>query len=128
MLTQHNLSFFVKTIWGIIYLQYCNKCHLPSDFSSKFQASMTTLHHKLLTREGRVVANGWTHPSSMTLNNVQLSIRFIIQKVAIVILNIIFSVVACASDNNGNLLHSMNWCLHKICFKMIFFSKLKYIS
>ena len=24
-------------------------------------------HHKLLTREGRVLANGWTHPSSMTI-------------------------------------------------------------
>ena len=26
---------------------------------------MTIFHHKLLTREGRVLANGWPHPPSM---------------------------------------------------------------
>ena len=36
---------------------YCNYCHLPSDFSSKLQLLMTIFHHKLLTREGRILAN-----------------------------------------------------------------------
>ena len=43
---------------GIIDLQCCNYCHLPSDFSFKFQSSMTIFHPKLLTREGWVLANG----------------------------------------------------------------------
>ena len=42
-------------------------CHLESVFSSKFQSSMTICHHKLIIGEGRVLANGWTHPSSMTI-------------------------------------------------------------
>ena len=44
-----------------------NYCHLSSDFSSRFQSSIAIFHHKLLTREGMVWANGWTHPSSMTI-------------------------------------------------------------
>ena len=32
--------------------------YLPSDVSSKLQSSMTTFHHKLSTREGRMLANG----------------------------------------------------------------------
>jgi hypothetical protein len=35
-------------VWQILSL---------SDFSSKFQSSMTIFHHKLLTREGRILAN-----------------------------------------------------------------------
>ena len=42
---------------------------LPSGFSSKLQSSMTTLDHKLLTREGMVLTNGRTHPSSMTISS-----------------------------------------------------------
>ena len=58
---------------------------------------MTIFHHKLLTREGRVLANGWTHPSSMTIF-VHLFIRSVIRKVTTsdtkyhLTLNIIFSV------------------------------------
>ena len=33
-------------------------CCLPSDFSFKFQSSMTIFHHKLPTRGGRILANG----------------------------------------------------------------------
>ena len=51
------LSFLVSFL-GVIDLQCCNYCHLPSDFASKLQSSMTISHHKLLTREGSVVANG----------------------------------------------------------------------
>ena len=38
-----NPTLFVNPwkIWGILELQCCKKCHLPSDFSSKFQSSMT---------------------------------------------------------------------------------------
>ena len=36
-------------------------------FSSIFQSSMTIFHHKLPTREDRVLTNGWTQPSSMTI-------------------------------------------------------------
>ena len=42
----------------IIDLHCCNYRVLLSDLSSKFQSSMTMYHHKLLTREGRVLANG----------------------------------------------------------------------
>ena len=74
---------------GIIDLQWCNYYHLPSDFSSNFQSSMTIFHRKLLTREGRVLANGWTLPSSMTIF-VHLFIESVIQKITIVTLNMIW--------------------------------------
>ena len=54
--------------WGTIHLQCCNYCPLRSNFSSKFQSSMTTFHHKLLTREGRVLANEWI--SSIIQDNI----------------------------------------------------------
>ena len=64
-----NLTLFAISckFLGIIDLQSCKKLSVPSGFSSKVQSSMTTFHHKLLTIEGRVLANGWTHPSSMTI-------------------------------------------------------------
>ena len=62
MLTQYYLPILV-IFGGVIDTQCCNYCHLPSDFSSKFQSSMTIFHHKLMTREGRVLANGCTPPS-----------------------------------------------------------------
>ena len=43
--------------WGIIDIQWCNYWHLPSEFSSKFKSSMTIFRHKLMTGEGRVLAN-----------------------------------------------------------------------
>ena len=78
LLTKYNNSWsnprvkFVFWRWkcpffgGIIDLYCCDYCHLPSEFSSKFQSSMTIFQHKLLTREGRVLADGRTHPPSMT--------------------------------------------------------------
>ena len=53
-------SFLVpcKCFLGIIDPRYCNCCRLPSDSSSEFQSSMTMVHHKLLTREGRDLVNG----------------------------------------------------------------------
>ena len=60
LLTQY---FFGHSLWnsrGII--DCCKYCHLPSHFPSTIESSMTIFHQKLLTREGRVVANGWTHP------------------------------------------------------------------
>ena len=47
-----------KNNWGIIDLHCCNDCHLPSEFTLKFQSSMTILDQKLVTREGRDLANG----------------------------------------------------------------------
>ena len=47
-----------KVLWGVIDLQCHNYCHLPCDFSSNIQSSITIFHHKLLTTEGRVLANG----------------------------------------------------------------------
>ena len=44
---------------GIANLQCCNYYHLSLYYSSKLQSSITILHHKLLTQEGRVLANGW---------------------------------------------------------------------
>ena len=50
----HSLNIFLGTIDS----QYCNYYHLPSDFLSEFEASITLFHQKLLTREGRVLVNG----------------------------------------------------------------------
>ena len=50
---------------------------------------MTISHHKLLTREGRVLENGWTHPSFMTIE-VQVFTRSVIRKATIVILKTIW--------------------------------------
>ena len=78
MSTQHYLSFLVHCLgdhrFTVLYY-----CHLPNDLSSKFRSYMTIFHRKLLTREGRVSANGWTHPSSMTLF-VHSFIRSVVQK------------------------------------------------
>ena len=52
---------------------------LTKYFSSNFKSSLTIVHHKLLTREGRGLANGLTRPLSMTI-----FIRSVIQKVTIV--------------------------------------------
>jgi hypothetical protein len=85
-----NSTLFVipcKLFWGMIDLHYCNYCHLLSGSSSKFQSSMITFHHKL--KEGRVLANGWTHPSSMTIF-VHLIIS-VIQNVIIMTKHIMFS-------------------------------------
>ena len=38
-------------------LQCRNYYHLPSDFLSKFQSSVAICYHKLMMREGRVLAN-----------------------------------------------------------------------
>ena len=70
-----------------------NYCHLPSNFSSGFEKFMTIFHHKLLTWEGRVLANLWTRPSSMT-EFVHIFIRGVIRKVTILTLNTIFSVAS----------------------------------
>ena len=59
---------------------------LRSDFSSKFKSSMTICYHKLFTREGRVLANGGTHPSSRKIF-VHLFITSVIQEVALVTIN-----------------------------------------
>jgi hypothetical protein len=72
-----------KILWGILNFHCYNYCHLPSAFSS-----ITIFHHKLLTREGRVLANGWTHPSSITIF-VHVFVRSVIQKVIIVTWNAI---------------------------------------
>ena len=48
-----NLTLFVipcKKQLGIIDLQCCNYCHLLSDFSSKFQSSMTIIFHCKIVR------------------------------------------------------------------------------
>ena len=52
---------------GIIDSQCSNYYHLPSDLSFECQPSMTIFHHKLQTREYRVLANGGTNPSSKTI-------------------------------------------------------------
>ena len=52
----HSLQKHLRTI----DLLSCNYCCLPSDFPSKFQSPMTIFHHKLRTREGRVLATGYT--------------------------------------------------------------------
>ena len=36
-------------------------------FSSEFQSFMTVFHHRLLTREGRVLADGWKYSSPMNI-------------------------------------------------------------
>ena len=58
-------------------------------FHPNFSHPRQYIHHKLLTREGRVVATGWTHPSSMTIF-VHLFIRGVIWNATIVALNTIW--------------------------------------
>ena len=70
-----------------MHLQCCKYYHISSDFSSNFESSMAVFHHKLLTRDSAI---GWTQPSSLTI----LFIRGVIQKVAIVTLNAMFSVAS----------------------------------
>ena len=95
MLTQHYLSFLVIFLGDnrFIVLQLLS---LTKWIFIQIQSSMTIFHHKLLTREGRVLANRWTHAASMTIF-VNLFIRSVIYKVTIVTINtiwhIIFSVV-----------------------------------
>ena len=71
-----------KFFGGIVELQCCNYYHLPIGFPSKSESSMTIVHHKLLTRERRVLANGWTHPSSMTIF-VHIFIKNVIREVTV---------------------------------------------
>ena len=47
-------------------LQCCNYCHVPSDFSSRFQSSMTIYLHKLLAR--RQGFGQWTNSSTFHNN------------------------------------------------------------
>ena len=63
--------------------------HLWSGFSFKVESFVTIFHHKLVEKASRIMANGWTHPSSMTIF-VYLFIRDVIRKVTIVILNTIW--------------------------------------
>ena len=93
MLSQYYLSILNNCL-GIIALKCCNYYHLLSDCSS-----MTISYNNLLTREGTVMANGWTRPSSTTIF-VRLFIRSVIRKVTKyhTTLNIIFSsAVVCGS-------------------------------
>ena len=76
----------------IVHLQCCNYSHRPNHFHLNFNHPWQHFSHRFLAREGGILANRWTHPSSMTIF-VCLFIRSVIQKVTIVALNIIFSVV-----------------------------------
>ena len=60
-----NPTLFVnlcEKIWGTMNLKWYNYGHKPRDFSSQLQSSMTIFHHKLLIREGKVLATGLAHP------------------------------------------------------------------
>ena len=59
MSTQHYLSPLVSVFGGDHGFTITYQMLHPM-----FNPPMTTFHHKLVTREGRVSANGWTHPSS----------------------------------------------------------------
>ena len=98
MLTQHWLSFIVLffLIGGFIDLHCCNYCHLPTGFSSNCQSPVTKFHQKLLTREGRALANGklihhpWQH--LFTCSWEMSSIKSHSDIIYHMTLNIIFSV------------------------------------
>ena len=62
MLTEQYLSFCIIFLGGITNLQCCKYCHLPGDFSSHFQSSMTIFHHNLLARGCRGFGQ-WTNSS-----------------------------------------------------------------
>ena len=72
----HKKSYVIPCIF------FCEYYHSSSDFLSNFQSSRLIFHHELLTREGRVLANGCTHPSSLTIF-VRLFIRTVIQIITI---------------------------------------------
>ena len=77
------MLFHVSFFWGIKDLHCCNYCHLPRWFFIQVSVIHNNIfHHKLLTKEGEVSANGWTHPSPMTIF-VHLFISNVIRKVTI---------------------------------------------
>ena len=81
-----NPTLFVipcKFLWGLENYSVAITVTYQVVLASKFWSSMTIFHLKLLTRESRVLANGWTPPSSMTIF-VKLFIRSVIQKLTIV--------------------------------------------
>ena len=53
-----SLLQFLSSKLSSLDLQCCSYYHLPKDVSSKFQSVMTIFRHNLLTKEGRVLANG----------------------------------------------------------------------
>ena len=75
MLTKHYLSFLVKLFGGIIDLQCCNDCHMPSDFSSKFSITYDNISPQVADKR-RQGFGQWvnSYPSSMTIH-VHLFIR-----------------------------------------------------
>ena len=87
----HSFNFFIfkllKFLWrrGIIDSQCYNHCHLPSNFSSKFQSSMTMFHHKCADK--RMQGFGQWMNSSIIHDNVCSLIHNAIRKITIVTLN-----------------------------------------
>ena len=58
-----------------------------------------------MTREGRVLANGWTHPSSMTIFAHSFIRNCDIQKVTICHSNVVFSVILINGRNANGYSH-----------------------
>ena len=99
--TQHHFVVFIylkkkylqvgsNWMWCNEVCNISQECsHLWSGFSFKVESFVTIFHHKLVEKASRIMANGWTHPSSMTIF-VYLFIRDVIREVTIVILNTIW--------------------------------------
>ena len=68
MLTQHHLSFLVNLL-GDYRFTLLQLLSLSMRFFI-FQSSMTICHHKVLIREGRGLADGWTRPTFMRISNI----------------------------------------------------------
>jgi hypothetical protein len=63
MLTQHYLSILVENLGITCCNHYCLSSNFYLNSNHPWQYFIT----KLLIKEGRVLANGWTHPSTMTI-------------------------------------------------------------
>ena len=89
MSTPQYLSFLVSFlgVYGFKVLQFTVTYQV--DFHPNFSHPWQYFTTSLLTRENRVSANGWTHPSSMTT----VVVHSFIRKVTIVTLTILYSVV-----------------------------------
>ena len=75
---------------------------------TKWFAIQTTIIHDKISSQGRVLANGWSHPSSMT-KCVHLFIRSVIQKVTIATIYVRLSVVRRAFQPKPKIILGNGW-------------------
>ena len=112
MWTQYYLSILLIFL-GSYEFTVLHYYHLPSEFSSKFHHPCQYFMTKMLTREGRILADGWTHSPFMAILVHFFLLRSVIKKSYHgdiryhMALNLIFSALIpsnCSGSKFGDLL------------------------